>query len=262
MTSRALAAMTLVALSLAACGHAPPDGPGGPGGPGHGPGGPPPGDGGERGPQRPRMQLFISPAGEPFRATAEAPYPVATWFSGADANHDGALSRDEFVADAARFFSVLDSDHDGVIDGFEVSTYERKIAPEILLGGNVMGGGNPEGGGGRRGGPPGGPRGGLGDFGGGGGGRAGRGGPMGGGMEGAAPYSLLSEPQPVMGADADFNRRISRDEALKAAKARFALLDADKDGVLRVEDLPRTPVQGRERPHGGPNENGRHGARR
>ncbi len=153
MTSRALAAMTLVALSLAACGHGPqdgpgapgaPGGPGGPGGPGRARGGPPPG---EPGPQRPRLQLFISPAGEPFRAPADAPYPVAAWFAGADANHDGALSRDEFVADAARFFAVLDADHDEVIDGFEVSTYEKKIAPEILLGGMAMGGGGPDGGG-------------------------------------------------------------------------------------------------------------------
>jgi hypothetical protein len=71
---------------------------------------------------------------------------------------------------------------------------------------------------------------------------------MGGMMEGAAPYSLLAEPQPVMGADADFNRRISKDEALKAAKARFALLDVDKDGVLRLDTLPKTPSQARNRP--------------
>jgi hypothetical protein len=250
MTSRVLAALTLVALSLAACAHAPPeDGHGGPGGPGGGRGrsfGPPPGEDGERGPQRPRLQLFISPAGEPFRAPAQAPYPVAAWFAGADTNQDGALSRDEFINDAARFFAVLDADHDSVIDGFEVSTYEKKIAPEILLGSSFESAG-----GGGRGGPPGGGPGGPG----GGGGRpggGGRGGSMGGMMEGAAPYSLLAEPQPVMGADADFNRRISKDEALKAAKARFALLDTDKDGVLRLADLPRTPSQGRERSDGGP----------
>ena len=246
MTSRALAALTLAALTLAACANGPPeDGRGGPGGPGGGRGrgfGPPPGEAGEHGPQRARLQLFISPAGEPFRAAADAPYPVAAWFAGADANHDGALSRDEFANDAARFFAVLDADHDGVVDGFEVSTYEKKIAPEILLGSTFEGGG-----GGRRG-PPGGggPGGGRGKGGG------GRGGPMGGMMEGAAPYSLLAEPQPVMGADGDFNRRITKDEALKAAKARFTLLDSDKDGVLRLEGLPRTPSQGRERPEGNP----------
>jgi Ca2+-binding EF-hand superfamily protein len=245
MTSRALAVLTLVALSLAACAHAPPeDGRGGPGGSRGGHGfGPPPGETGDRGAQRPRLQLFISPAGEPFRAPAEAPYPVAAWFAGADANHDGALSRDEFADDATRFFAVLDVDHDGVIDGFEVSTYETKIAPEILLGSTFEGGGG-------RGGPLGGgrgaPSGGRGKP-----GSGGRGGAMGGMMEGAAPYSLLAEPQPVMGADADFNRRITKDEAMKAAKARFTLLDTDKDGVLRLADLPRTPSQGRERLDGG-----------
>lgn len=249
MTPRALAALTLAALTLAACANAPPQddrsGPGGPGGPGGGRGrgfGPPPGETGDRGPQRPRQQLFISPAGEPFRALSEAPYPVAAWFTGADANHDGALSRDEFVDDAARFFALLDVDHDGVIDGFEVATYEQKIAPEILLGAAF------EGGGGGRGGPPGGGRVGPG----GGRGKPGGGGAMGGMMSGAAPYALLAEPQPVMGADADFNRRISKDEALKAAKARFALLDTDKDGALRLEALPMTPSQGREHPEGGP----------
>jgi len=99
--------------------------------------GPPPREGGEHGPGRARPQLFISPAGEPFRAPAEGPYPVAAWFSAADANHDGALSRDEFVADAGRFFILLDTDKDGVIDGFEVSAYERNIAPEILQGINM-----------------------------------------------------------------------------------------------------------------------------
>lgn len=231
MTTRILTASALAALALAACGHAPPGGPDGPG-----PGlGPPPGEGGGQPPQRQRQQLFISPAGEPFRAPAQAPYPVAAWLAGADANRDGGLSRDEFVADAARFFDVLDVDHDAVIDGFEVAAYEKNIAPEILLGASLAaGGGGPRGGG-----PPGG---------GGRGSGGGRGGPIGGALQGASPYSLLAEPQPVMGADADFNRRISKDEALKAAKARFALLDANKDGALRADELPRTPVQGRERP--------------
>ncbi len=246
MTSRALAALALVALTLSACASAPQDnGPGGPGGPGPGPKhgfGPAPEQAGEGGRQSPaRLQLFISPAGEPFRAPAEAPYPVAAWFSGADTNHDGALSRDEFVADAVRFFAVLDADHNEVLDGFEVSTYEKKIAPEILFGSTF------DSGGGGRGGPPGG-------GGGPGGGRGGPGGSrgLGGMLEGAAPYALLSEPQPVMGADADFNRRISKDEAIKAAKARFALLDANKDGVLRLEELPKTPSQQRLHPEGGP----------
>ena len=216
MTSRILAIAVLAALSVSACAHAPPqDRPG----PGRGKG--PPEGSDPSGPPRPRQQLFISPAGEPFRAMAPAPYPVVAWFAAADLNHDTDLSRDEFVADAERFFTRLDVDKDGIVDGFEVSTYETRIAPEILLGSTFQGSEAPRGGG------PGRPK-----------------GRMGGGMRGAAPYALLAEPQPVMGADADFNRRISRAEAVKAARSRFILLDTDADQLLRVESLPRTPVQG------------------
>ncbi len=231
MTSRALVLAAILAATLSACASGPPDGgPGGPdggdfGGPGRGgPGGP---GGGPR--------LFISPAGEPFRAPPGQPYPVAAWFAGADANHDGAVSRDEFVADALRFFAVVDADHDGVIDGFEVSAYETRIAPEIVGGvapsarrgpmGQGPGGGPPGGGGG----PDGGDR-----------PRRSAGSNM---LQGASLYGLIAEPEPVMGADADFNRRITKDEAIKAAKTRFVLLDLDKDGLLKLEELPKTPAQ-------------------
>ncbi len=231
---RMLAVTTILATALSACAGGPPNGRpdadvGGLGPPGRG--GP-----GMMGGQ----QLFISPAGEPFRAPPGQPYPVAAWFSGADSNHDGAVSRDEFIADALRFFAVVDADHNGVIDGFEVSAYETRIAPEIIRGvapsmrrgpmGQGPGGGD---------GPPGGGRGP-----GGGQGPGRRGGGMGANvLQGAALYSLIAEPEPVMGADADFDRRISKDEAVKAAKTRFALLDRDKDGVLKLEELPKTPAQ-------------------
>jgi hypothetical protein len=226
MTPRTLGLTAALALTLTACAGGPPEGPRR---------GPPPGEDGP-GPRGGGLQLFISPAGEPFRAPSDAPYPVAAWFAGADANHDGALTRDEFVADALRFFAVVDADKDGVIDGFEVSAYEQRIAPEIIGGtapsmrrgpmGQGPGGGD---------GPPGGGRGG------------GRGGPRGGmsgnALQGAALYGLIAEPQPVMGADADFNRRITKDEATRAAVTRFRLLDTDKDGLLKLETLPKTPAQ-------------------
>ena len=47
-----------------------------------------------------------------------------------------------------------------------------------------------------------------------------------------------------MAQDGNFDRRITKDEATKAAKTRFALLDTDKDGVLKFEELPQTPAQG------------------
>jgi hypothetical protein len=191
-------------------------------------------------------QLFISPAGEPFRAPPGAPYPVKAWFDGADANHDGALSRDEFVADALRFFAVVDTDKNGVIDGFEVSNYETRIAPEII--------GLPSPGGSMRRGPMGqGPGGGMGGPGGDGGGdddgprRRQQGTNV---LQGAALFGLIAEPEPVMASDGNFDRRITKDEATKAAKTRFALLDTDKDGLLKLEELPKTPAQTGFRPGG------------
>jgi hypothetical protein len=234
MTLRALTLTAILAATLSACASGPPEG-----GPGGGPDGPdfgPPGRGRPGG----GPQLFISPAGEPFRAPPGQPYPVATWFAGADANHDGAVSREEFVADSLRFFAIVDVDHDGVIDGFEVSAYETRIAPEIVGGAApaMRRGPMGQGPGGGDGGPPGGGRGPGGD--GPSGGRRSGGANM---LQGASVYALIAEPEPVMGADADFNRRITRDEATKAAKTRFALLDRDKDGVLKVEELPKTPAQ-------------------
>lgn len=239
---RATCILLFAALCLGACASGPPqDGPRGDWGKAPRPR--PPGEGEAGGPPR-RMhpQLFISPAGEPFRAEPGAPYPVAAWFAGADADHDGVLTRDEFVADCLRFFDRLDTDHNGVIDGFEVSAYETQVAPEILQGfqGDGRGEGGPPGGGrhGGGGGPPGGGEGR-------GGGKRGGAGPMGGMLQGATPYSLLAEPQPVMASDGDFDRRITRAEAIKAAKARFTLLDTDGDGRLHLADLPKTPLQAR-----------------
>jgi hypothetical protein len=215
---RSLGLIAALATILAACASAPPGGPAARFGPKDGEG--PKGD--MEGPQ-----LFISPAGEPFRAPPKAPYPVETWFSGADANHDGALNREEFVADALRFFAVLDTDHNGVIDGFEVSAYENRIAPEIIGGPPPASLRRGRMGLGQDGGEP--PR------------RARQGASV---LQGAALYGLIAEPQPVMASDGDFDRRVTRDEAAKAAKTRFALLDKDKDGFLRLAELPKTPAQG------------------
>lgn len=234
MMLRSLGLTAVLAATLAACASAPPEHPEGRRGP--------PAEGG--GAPMAGPQLFISPAGEPFRAAPGAPYPIADWFAGADANHDGALTRDEFVADAVRFFGVVDADHNGVIDGFEVAAYEQNIAPEII------GGAAP--GGMRRG-----PRG-LGVA-------EGQEAPSDDDMspsrrrpqrtnvlQGASLFGLIAEPEPVMAADGNFDRRITKDEATKAARTRFALLDTDKDGLLKLAELPKTPVQGGLRPGAGP----------
>ena len=185
----------------------------------------------------PEGRLFISPSGEPFRGGEGRD----AWFARADADHDGALSLAEFRTDAMVFFKVLDANADGKIDGFENSVYETKIAPEITrmsfpgegggdrrspMGGDSEASNIPRGG-------PGGPRGG--------GHRAGgpqRGAPR----EGAARYGLLNEPQPVRGADADLDWKVTAEEWAKAAGRRFAILDAERDGKLTLATLPAPPT--------------------
>lgn len=168
---------------------------------------PGPPQGGPAGPGE-HVRLFLSPSGEPFRGQDG----LADWFAAADADKDGTLTLAEFRDDAMRFFKVLDADDDGQVDGPENSAYETKIAPEITrmdLG---------------PGGPPGKrplvrrtdkrePR------------------------VGAARFSLINEAQPVRGADADLNQRVSSEEWAKAARRRFEILDADQDGKLTLDAL-------------------------
>jgi hypothetical protein len=173
--------------------------------------------------------LFISPSGEPFRGGDG----LAAWFAQADADHDGQISQAEFQADALRAFKLYDENGDGVVDGFEIQDYERKRAPEITAiltpgeagapggdaggrhGGRRRGGDDPgadSSGGGRQPGP-----------------RAGR--------DGAARFSLLNEPEPLLAADADVDGKVSLAEWMRQTDHRFAELDKKHAGRLTLDEL-------------------------
>lgn len=189
-------------------------------------------------PGPPPRQVFVSPAGEPFRAEMDQPYPVAAWFNRADGDQDGVLTQAEFTTDSLAFFDTLDTDKDRVVDGFENADYERDIAPEIT---GIASNREPPAGMAERlalppsraemMGPP--------SF------LHPRGRPMTAPRQGAAQFALINEPHPVRGADADLDQRVSRAEAEAAARRRFALLDRDGDGRLALADLPATPAQRR-----------------
>ena len=179
---------------------------------------------------------FISPMGEPFRARTPDDDPFARWFYQADVNRDGMLTADEMRADAERFFNVLDSSRDGRIDSEERMVYEASIAPEVQINSqwkrtrqeaaadrergdrgrrfeNTVDGYQLD------------------------------------GLQGAARYNLLNIPEPVSGADADFNRIVTLDEFRAAAAYRFQLLDSNRLGRVTLQELrvllPSRPKEGR-----------------
>jgi len=143
-------------------------------------------------------RVFISPSGEPFRPNAAAPDGFEAWFARVDAKHDGRIDRAEFRSDAAQFFKQLDTDGDGVIDGFEVSAYERTVAPELDISGQGFARG---------------------------------------GSSTVQVASLLSEPEPVSGADVNLDSHITLAEWLAAADRRFDMLDTKHLGYLSHDAL-------------------------
>lgn len=164
----------------------------------------------------PRTQLFISPAGQPFRAPPGQPYPVAAWFAQADSDHDGRLVRDEFRVDAEAWFKVVDEDGNGQLGMIEAQRWEEELVPEMSR--DPMGSAV-----GRRG-PP-------------------KRNELDTRRQGAAAYSLINEPHPVRGADSDFSMTVSVREWTAAADRRFAILDPDGDGAVLATDLKPTPAQ-------------------
>jgi hypothetical protein len=186
--------------------------------------------------------VFISPCGRPFRAPMAAPYPVVNWFKGADTNSDGKLDHAEFMADTEAFFKILDINGDGVLDGYEISIYEHRVAPEILGYRVDVGALQP---------PwvPGRPRLLL----------AQAGAPLPTGDQeptnapqkqtldesglGASPYGLFNAPEPVTAADTDFRGLVKKDNFMKLANHHFTLLDTDGSGYLTLAKLPKTLIQ-------------------
>jgi Ca2+-binding EF-hand superfamily protein len=184
---------------------------------------------------------FMSPMGEPVFGRMPGDDGLVAWFDLADRNHDGALTVDEMTADAQRFFETLDTNHDGEIDPDEITRYENVIAPEVR-GGPLPPPATLASAGGQQGGRTGDRSGAR--HGGGRGHRGGGGEGYGGGFDGggddearAGRYGLLQIPEPVVSADADFNRGVSVQEFRNAAVQRFQLLDVNHSGRLVLSEL-------------------------
>ena len=182
------------------------------------------------GPVSSSSELFISPMGEPFRGASGAEQ-LRAWYNIADADHNGSLSLTEMRADADRFYLSLNVNRDREIDPTELRAYEQAV-PEIRVGIGGLGitSGNARS-------------------------RRNRLSPeyaQAGSMvltplerdrvrRGAGLYGVLATPNPVASTDTNFNRGISAEEFARAARDRFVLLDANRDGLIRFEELPALP---------------------
>ncbi len=169
----------------------------------------------EVGPPIPGPSEFISPMGEPFRSDDKLS-GAEHWFAQADKSGNGRLTREEFEADALRFFAVVDTDHDGEICPAELQHYEVDIAPEVTVtstygdvskatvdsDGKLVDPPYPT-------------------------------------RLGAGRYGFLAAPEPIASADQNFDRGVTRQEFLQAAQKRFKMLDANGDGVLTRNELPK-----------------------
>ena len=172
----------------------------------------------------PFAKTYIAPMGEPFRTDGFTD-PMKAWFDRADADHDGKLTLSEMQADSDRFFTVLDKDRSGEIDPEEMSNYENVVAPEIKLyqRGQDM--------------------------------RARTGKQKHAAKAAArqradyqAPYGAglwasLNIPQPIVSADFDLNRGVSRAELRQAAANRWPLLDTANRGYLTYDTIAKSPAQ-------------------
>jgi uncharacterized membrane protein YgcG len=186
------------------------------------------------------MATFLSPVGEPYRSEDKLS-GAEHWFVATDMDADGKISWAEFQANSDRFFRKLDVNHNGEIEPDEIERYESQIAPEI----RVMSTGA--------------------DW-----------RPSGDDSDsapkeqypdrlGAGRYSWIDLPEPIVAMDTNFDRGISLAEFQAATRKRFNALDANHDGFLTRDELPKIgPVRdgrggGSRRGRGGRGSGGHHG---
>lgn len=175
-----------------------------------------------------RSPIYLTFMGEPFRGQPGGPAPLDGWVARADANHDGAISMTEFIADAGHLLDLLDVNKNGRVDADEIDRYEQVIAPpSVRLAGGLrppefhqtrsnassdqalgVGGEDVDS-------PPGGGPGGRGRM-------------------------MAGLPEPVAMADADLNRSVTKEELQRAAVRRFLATDQNGDHMLTRDELSGT----------------------
>ena len=156
------------------------------------------------------LSVVNSPNGE-ILGRAVCADALAAWFVRTDANHDGKVSKDEFMADSRAQFARMDTDGDSFVTPAEIQAMRHPFQ----LARNAE---RPD----RRDGPGGnGPGGGQ------------EGGDPGSGRRGGSERALDS----VMAADTNLDFRVTAAEFEQRGEEEFARLDRDGDHRLSLEEV-------------------------
>jgi len=147
---------------------------------------------------------LYSPNGEPLSG-GRLGHPacedaLGRWFDRVDTNHDGAIDRAEYLADAARQFAAMDLDKDGVITPAELAQYRAPYAEGPAVQETRSRDDDNR-------------------------------------RELRASRPAPEHPDPVMLADTGLHNRVTREEFLAFAGHTFNNLDANHDGRLSRAEL-------------------------
>ena len=170
--------------------------------------------------------MIYSPNGEPLnggplgRPTCRQ--ALSTWFARVDTDHDESISHAEFMADASVQFARMDIDHNGYLLPEELERYRLPYRQDASTGssGSYQTTEGDNSGGHHR-------------------GRHGSGNGNSSSQPHASSGSSL-EPDPVMSADVHNNFKVTPEDFLAQADKNFENLDANHDGLIKIDELLKT----------------------
>jgi Ca2+-binding EF-hand superfamily protein len=171
-------------------------------------------------------RMLYSPNGEPLnggslgRSTCQD--ALSRWFDRLDANHDGTISRDEFLADAQIQFRRMDIDKNGYLvpeelDRFRQPYRQQAAGEETTANQNNNNAAQPQKNMHRRG--------------------ASHGGHDGAESDSQSDQPLIDTSDPVMSADTNLDNKVTLEEFVTHAQKKFLELDGNHDGALSRDEV-------------------------